>query len=216
MRFDIDTGGQWRIPLSGDTRFDTGHELFHRDTGSGISCASCHPEGGDDGRRWNFIDLGARHTPALDVGLAGTEPFHWQGDLPDFTALVDEVFVARMGASAQSPARAEALGSWVFAQRSGPARVGDPDAVARGEASFTALGCDACHSTGAAPPTDFGFGFALQSPPLSGVGLHPPYMHDGRSATLADAVRDMVARTRPQQHPTAAEVADLVAYLQTL
>ncbi|MEO6600360.1 MAG: hypothetical protein ABIQ16_10840, partial [Polyangiaceae bacterium] len=40
--------------LASDSRSDTGHFVFHANTGGGIACASCHPEGGEDGRVWNF------------------------------------------------------------------------------------------------------------------------------------------------------------------
>lgn len=215
FRYDLDADARYRMGLTSVDRTDTGHTLFHELGTAGIACMSCHPEGGDDGRVWAFSPLGLRHTPALDVGLAGTEPLHWQGDLPDFAALVDEVMVGRMGLRRQPPERAAALQRYVYAQHSGPTRIHAPPTVARGAEAFAALGCGSCHSTGAQAPADFGFGFALQSPPLAGVGLHPPYMHDGRAETLRDAVLDMVGRTVPAA-VDGAQVDDLVAYLETL
>ncbi len=216
VRYDIDGNGQSRIGLTGKSRADTGHTLFHELGAAEISCASCHPEGADDGRVWNFAPIGPRHTPALDVGLAGTEPLHWQGDLADFAALVDEVMVGRMGLPGQPPERAAAMERYVYAFDSGPARRHDSSTVARGAQAYASLGCASCHGSGAQPPADFGFGFMLQSPPLSGVGLHPPYMHDGRAATLRDAVMDMIGRVTPAATVDAGMVDDLVAYLETL
>src|SRR5205814_314753 len=52
--------GVWRgdssttISLASDARVDTGHLIFHVNAGGGLACASCHPEGGEDGRVWNF------------------------------------------------------------------------------------------------------------------------------------------------------------------
>jgi cytochrome c peroxidase len=57
---------------------------------------------------------------------------------------------------------------------------------------------------------------AVQVPTLRAVSLHPPYMHDGRAATLADAVREMIAATGDAKEPTDADVDRLVAYLETL
>ena len=216
VRYDIDGDGQTRIGLTGQSRADTGHTLFHELGNAGISCASCHPEGADDGRVWSFAPIGPRHTPALNVGLAGTEPLHWQGDLPDFASLVDEVMVRRMGLRGQSPERADALQRYVYAFATGPARRHAPPTVARGAEAYASLGCGSCHGRGAQTPADFGFGVMLQSPPLAGVGLHPPYMHDGRAATLREAVIDMIGRTAPGVVVEDGVVEDLVAYLETL
>ena len=77
--------------------------MFHVDAGGGVACASCHPEGGEDGRVWNFTCLGPRRSQSLRGGLSGTEPFHWDGDMPDFSTLVQTVFVGRM--SGPQPSR---------------------------------------------------------------------------------------------------------------
>jgi hypothetical protein len=70
------------VRLSLDDRQDIGHLLFHSNAGAGIACASCHPEGGDDGVTWSFQGIGSRRTPDVRGGLTGTAPFHWSGDLP--------------------------------------------------------------------------------------------------------------------------------------
>ena len=46
-----------------------------------ISCASCHFEGGHDGRTWIFSE-GPRNTTTIK-GLSATAPFHWSGDRTD-------------------------------------------------------------------------------------------------------------------------------------
>lgn len=209
------------VELPGEPRRDTGHDLFHLDAGGGISCATCHPEGGDDGHVWRLQDVGMRHTPALTVGLSGTEPFHWEGDLADMTHLVEEVHQGRMGGSPLSAAHVDALQSWLFSVPI-PAPVRSPEdaAVARGAALFSAWGCGSCHAGPAMAGNDnvdLGLGVMLQVPGLHGVALHPPYMHDGRAADLPAAVRDMMARTRPQSpSPSEAEVSDVVAFLESL
>ncbi|HSY41828.1 MAG TPA: hypothetical protein VLA79_19965, partial [Polyangia bacterium] len=50
------------ISLSDVSRADVGHEIFHANTGNGIACASCHMEGQEDGRTWNFDTEGPRRT----------------------------------------------------------------------------------------------------------------------------------------------------------
>jgi mono/diheme cytochrome c family protein len=208
------------IDLGGESRFDSGHEIFHRATGSGLSCASCHPEGGDDGHVWLFTGLGARRTQALDVGLADTAPFHWDGDMEDFEMLVDEVLSHRMGGERQSTARRESFTRWLFAQQLPPARTAqDADLVAAGAERFGALGCATCHAGDrlmSNETVDIG-GAQLQVPSLRRISLRPPFMHDGRSATLEDAVRDMIQVTRvtPQSLVIDEDVAAIAAYLRT-
>jgi hypothetical protein len=41
--------GNKAMVLPGDIVRDTGHDLFHMGTSGGIACASCHPEGREDG-----------------------------------------------------------------------------------------------------------------------------------------------------------------------
>ncbi|MCA9655568.1 MAG: c-type cytochrome [Myxococcales bacterium] len=209
------------ISLPGQSRLDTGHELFHRDAGQAIACASCHPEGGDDGRVWRLAPAMLRHTPALAVGLRGTEPFHWVGDLPDMSALVDEVHVHRMGGHPLSDERVEALQSWMFSIPPLRPRRSSSDAAARrGAASFVAWGCGDCHRgaslDGGPDNVDLGLGLPLQVPPLRGVALHPPYMHDGRAADLREAVLDMLVLTRPGLDPSDDALDDVIAYLESL
>ncbi|MEZ4380602.1 MAG: c-type cytochrome [Nannocystaceae bacterium] len=207
------------IELGGESRFDTGHEIFHRATDSGLSCASCHPEGTDDGHVWEFDDLGPRRTQALDVGLRDTAPFHWDGDMETFDTLMSEVLAHRMGGKRQSPERADSFTRWVFDQQRPAADDGRGDAalVAQGEALFAAHACDKCHDGPAlgGQRTERVSGVAKQVPTLRRVSLHPPFMHDGRAHTLEDAVRDMIDTTSPIAGSDA-DVEALTAYLRTL
>jgi YVTN family beta-propeller protein len=43
-----------------------------------VACASCHPDGHNDGRVWNNPE-GKRKTPSL-MGVAHTHPLHWSAD----------------------------------------------------------------------------------------------------------------------------------------
>ncbi len=210
-------GGEHVIALAGDTVADTGHRLFHARTPSGLACASCHPEGGDDGHVWW---LEARvHTPALFVGLAGTEPLHWAGDLADFGALARETLGMRMGAGTLQHAEVGALQRWVDALHEAPVRSRD-EAAAAGERAWQARGCDMCHggesTTNNATSSIDATASPVQVPSLHAVAIHPPYFHDGHARTLVDAVREMIVRTDPPQLPTREELDAIVAYLETL
>ena len=61
-----------RIVLSMESRADTGHQLFHINAGGGLACASCHPEGGEDGRVWKFACQGERRTQSIRGAISGT------------------------------------------------------------------------------------------------------------------------------------------------
>lgn len=209
------------VELPGEAPADTGHDLFHLDAGGGLACATCHPEGGDDGQVWRFANIGPRHTPALAVGLEGTAPFHWEGDLLDMRALVDEVHTGRMGGEPMSDPRVDALEAYLYALPiPAPIRHRGESAVDRGAALFRDWACGECHAGEAMAGTrnvSLGFDYSLQIPPLRGIALHPPYMHDGRAPDLRAAVLDMLARTQPDR-PTPAddEVDAMVAYLESL
>jgi hypothetical protein len=215
------------IDLGGLSAFDTGHDLFHRDTGAGIACASCHPEGAEDGRVWRFSS-GDRRTQAINVGIAGTEPFHWDGDVADIGSLMVQVFEQRMGGPHESPERVDALAKWVNALQP-PARTVDsasPEA-ARGRALFESkeVGCTSCHvgskytSNGNAWVGTTEPGHSLQVPSLVGVGYRAPFLHDGRAVTLRDRFDPRIGGG--DAHGTTSglsdpELGDLVSYLESL
>jgi hypothetical protein len=216
--------GEAPIALSLEPTTDTGHRLFHVDAGGGIACASCHPEGGEDGRTWNFACLGPRRTQSLRGGLSGTEPFHWDGDMSNFSDLVKTVFVGRMSGPQPSDAQTAALLHWLDSVPELPAPPpAAPDAVERGRALFAsaALGCTACHTgthlTNNAT-VDVGTGMKLQVPSLRGVGWRAPFLHNGCAPTLADRFGacgggDKHGHTSAL---TSADISDLTSYLETL
>ncbi len=209
-----------RIELEGASVQDTGHDLFHQDAGVGLACASCHPEGGDDGRVWVFDPHAIeRRTQSLRASIAGTEPFHWVGDLDDFAMLAGEVHTHRMGAAFQSEERTAAFADYVFAiPTTNPERSPEDPLVVRGAEVFVAANCDSCHSDVqlAAGKTAEIRGKDLQVPPLRGIALRPPYMHDGRSADLEEAVLDMIATTAPDTTLTPDDLVAMLAYLESL
>jgi DNA-binding beta-propeller fold protein YncE/mono/diheme cytochrome c family protein len=212
------------ISLGGESRFDTGHELFHRDAGGGIACASCHGEGGDDGHVWTFSGLGARRTQSVNVGLAGTEPFHWSGDMDDLSMIMDQVFVKRMGGVLQSPDRVAALSKWLFQQQpAAPMRASNDAAALRGQALFEsdAVACASCHSGEKLTnnkSVDVGTGGVFQVPSLVGIAYRAPFIHNGCAATLRDRFDPSCGGNNHGHTDQLNEdqLTDLVAYLETL
>jgi hypothetical protein len=66
---------------------------------------------------------------------------------------------------------------------------------------------------------DVGTGKALQVPTLRGLRWRPPFMHDGCARTLADRFDPRCGgadRHGLTSRLTAEEIADLVAYMDTL
>jgi cytochrome c553 len=218
-----------QVLLSRDSRADVGQDIFYTASSAGLACASCHPEGGDDGRIWKFADakgqVEERRTQNLRGGILGTAPFHWNGDLKDLGALMDEVFVRRMNGPQLGANYVEVLGKWIEtlpALPRLPAR--DPAAVERGRVLFAspAAACVTCHNGPLLTnntTVDVGTGRALQVPSLRGLAWRAPYMHDGCAPTLG--ARFALACGGGDHHGvtsrlTSAEVADLAAFLQTL
>ncbi|WP_437635937.1 c-type cytochrome [Sorangium sp. So ce854] len=212
--------------LPGESRLDTGHTLFHGN-GTGqmsLACASCHPEGLDDGRVWSFTPIGVRRTQSLAGGIAATAPLHWDGDMTDFGAIMSEVFERRMGGQRQSDERVAAFAAWLDTIKAVPlSEPADEDAVQRGEALFNdqAVGCASCHAGEKLTDNrtvDVGTGKAFQVPSLRGLAARAPYMHDGCAATLHDRFGPCGGGDRHgvTSTLTPAQIDDLVAYLETL
>jgi DNA-binding beta-propeller fold protein YncE len=213
------------IVVPGRSVEDSGHQLFHMDPGVGLACASCHPEGGDDGRTWRFDHVGPRRTPALRGGISPTAPFHWSGDLHDFHSLVSDVFVGRMGGLQPGPGHVDALAGWVDSIPLVPATPPvDAAAVTRGHDLFTSpeLACATCHSGPKLTnnqTVNVGTGEALQVPSLLGLSHRAPYMHDGCASTIAERFGGTCGGGESHGHVKqlgASQFADLLAYLKSL
>jgi mono/diheme cytochrome c family protein len=217
FRIDFESQTIDEIVLTETSVADTGHQLFHVPTKGMVGCVSCHPEGRDDGVVWRFDGVGKRRTPALDVRLEGSEPFHWSGDLADMRELVEEVRTRRMDGDELTAAHADAVARWVFALAPmNPAVPNDPDAIARGEQLFADVGCVACHNGVALTNNETveAAGFpAMQVPTLVGVRWRAPYFHDGSAPDLESAIERML----PASVSIGSEgIADLAAYLRSL
>ena len=208
-----------RVALGGDAAFDTGHALFHASTAAGIACASCHPEGGEDGHVWRFMGIGERRTPALH-SVSGTAPFHWNGELTDVRALMNEVFVLRMRGTGIDAERADAVEGWLGHVPTPRASSGDGAAIARGRALFAgAGGCAECHSGRAltdGESHDVGTGGSFQTPSLIGVGDRLPVMHTGCASTLRARFEPACGGDRHGDALEPAQLADVVAYMESL
>ena len=215
---------QKEILLTATPIDDPGHALFHDATGA-ISCASCHPEGTDDGHTWTLFQQKVR-TQSLEGGVVETAPFHWSGSIPNIKALLDDTFVTRMGGKTPTPAGVTALTDWMEAiprqKVATPADAPSVELIDHGRELFhqASVGCTHCHSGDLLTnnsTVDVGTGGRFQVPSLRGVSLRGPWMHDGCAKTLKDRFGSCGGTAHGETSKlTDTDVDALVSYLGTL
>lgn len=212
------------VSLPGESTFDTGHELFFGDAGGGIACASCHAEGTDDAMVWNFETLGPRRTQEIRGGIMDTAPFHWDGEMTDFTHLTGDVMGERMSGPKLSDEMVRAMSRWIdslqFPARPQPA---DMAAVERGRVIFQSpqAACATCHNDdrlGGTEAFDVGTGMVAHIPGLEGLATRAPFMHTGCAKTIRERFNPYCGGTSHGSvaHLDEAGIDDLVAYLESL
>ncbi|MDP3504787.1 MAG: hypothetical protein Q8S33_30895 [Myxococcales bacterium] len=166
-----------------------GHTVFHTSPRA-VACASCHPEGGDDGHVWRFPGE-VRRTQPLTGGLSKTAPFHWAGNRADMAAIMSDTFVDRMGGAPPDSSAVADLTAFLDAlpAPSASAPQPPPARLSQGQLAFATVGCDTCHGgplmTNNAT-VDVGTGAPFQVPSLIGLGARAPYMHDGCATTMRE------------------------------
>ncbi len=224
-----------------------GETLFHDATWSSnqwYSCNTCHSDGHTNGLDFDTLndgrqDLSTAHkrsrkkVPTLRR-VTRTGPWTWHGWQTDLDDAMVESFTKSMQGKRPSTSDVQALVAYLetLDYPKNPYR-GKDDALspeaARGRTVFRSAraACNTCHGgaeltdgkvhvTGLEEPEDAYRGY--NPPSLRGVYDKDPYLHDGRSETLRDAL------TGPHNPDavtglgdlTGAEVDDLIAYLKTL
>ena len=219
-----------------------GRKLFHDATDSriasnaAVSCATCHPDGRNDGRTWQFV-FGPRNTPQLGGSILDTAPFHWPGDVPTVPDLNTMTVLPFMGGTGLDQGSFSYIAEYIDTLRAAPSVVsarenlGLTEQEARGEQLFysDATSCGTCHSgahftdnvshdIGTRAQSAFSDISLFQTPVLHGLSRSAPYLHDGSQASVEDLVNNVV-RTDKMGHGSQLsdqDAADLVAYLKTL
>jgi len=243
---DIDTLKMIRrIDLGGpreQTAARRGARVFHDATGTfqgEFSCRSCHPDGHTDGLTWDFeIDgVGRQRLETRSLrGVRDTAPFKWSGKNPDLETQCGRRFSRVLMRSAPfRPQQLADLVTYIESLPMPPRRTGllDPEAVERGRRLFfrqvagdgqvisKAQRCDTCHR----PPlftdrlkADVGTSGAFDTPHLTGVGMSPPYLHDGRALTLEEiwTVHSPADTHGITNDLDKVQLNDLILYLRTL
>ena len=118
--------------------------------------------------------------------------------------------------------RVDALAQWLERLPAEPGVASaDGAALVRGKALFDSLGCSSCHAGERrmqAVSVDVGTGGAFQAPPLEGLLLRAPFLHDGCAASLAEvfgACAGGEAHGRASALDASA-LADLRSFLESL
>lgn len=224
VRQGSNLGQKRTIELPGEIGYDAGRNLFHRATASGLACASCHPEGREDGQVWEFAETGLRRTQSLAGGILSRGPFHWEADMADLSVLMDDVFTKRMSGSKVTDGEKRSLGPWLDRIPAPvPVPAGNVEALARGKALFESpqVGCAACH--GGAMFTNnakiaVGTAGVFKAPSLLGVAARAPFLHDGCASTLRERFGACGGGDQHgvTSHLSSAQIDDLVIYLESL
>ena len=218
-----------------------GRKLFHDATdtrisaNAAVSCATCHPDGRNDGRTWQFV-FGPRNTPQLGGSILDTAPFHWPGDVPTVADLNGMTVLPFMGGTGLDAGSFGYIAQYIGGIRAAPSVTNVRQLSAQeqhGEEIFysDATQCTTCHAGGhftdnlghdigtrainAPGGSDIN---VFQTPVLHGLARSAPYLHDGSQPTLEDLVNNVVATDRMGHGSdlTQSDRADLVAYLKTL
>jgi len=208
---------------------ERGAEIFRRGDSSSISdlgtmaCASCHPEGRQDGLSWR-LGGSILQTPMLAGRVGGTEPYKWGGMDPSLRKSFKHT-IDRLGGGGLSSSELTALEAYVqWLPSATRPTVADASAVQRGKLVFEdTLGCDGCHDGNTmADNNQYPFdAWGLEetdTPSLVGLAHTAPYYHDGSAVDLWALVTDKgsVHDMADFSELTETQSRDLVAYLETL
>lgn len=219
-----------RLKLTEDPRpaaIALGETVFNRPGGAyatNHACASCHVETQNDGMVWRFGPAVWHNVRPLQL-LDATTPIEWGAyvsNTANFGIQGPSSIMARPPTQEESQGVAAFLSSLLGAPRATGWTRPDgsfTEAGLRGKQLFESkLTCGTCHTPGlytgrrlipagkSGEPADI--------PSLLGVYRHGVYLVNGKARSLEDAIDVALAYTNAT--PTAAEKADLLAFLHEL
>ncbi|HJL18459.1 MAG TPA: Ig-like domain-containing protein [Sandaracinaceae bacterium LLY-WYZ-13_1] len=138
-----------------------------------LACASCHLDGGSDGRVWDFTDRGEGLRDTIDLrGRGGTAhgPVHWSGNFDEIQDFENDIRLHFGGSGLMAPADFEETRETLGAPKAGRSEALDAlsayvatldtfprsphrnpdgtmtDAAVAGRAIFESLDCRSCHA----------------------------------------------------------------------
>lgn len=205
-----------------------GFVLFHSaepaiSQGGALACASCHPDGREDGLSWK-IETHTLQTPLLAGRIVGTHPYKWDGGDKDLKTSLTTT-MKRLGGFGLDKAQTANLAAYLEVLPAPHTPTRDVQMVARGKALFDSadVGCRSCHD-GATYSDQTTHKFQTSTlanadtPSLIGIAASAPYYHDGSAATLEALLRDRGAVHGMAETATLSEqnISDLIAFLETI
>ncbi len=214
-----------------DPQRELGRALFHatsdpRIAKDGRACASCHPDGRDDGLTWSTPN-GPRQTPMLAGRLEGTAPYAWNGDGATLEKHLGHT-MQRLSGSGLSDRELAALVAYIATMKPPAVSRSDDAKVARGAAVFDSgeAGCSECHGQAGAEPDHLRHDLhtkakgdstgKFDTPSLRFVAGTAPYFHDGRYPTLHALLEHTDGQMGHTRNLSPADLDALEAYLRTL
>ncbi|HEY5914209.1 MAG TPA: hypothetical protein VJA21_26780 [Verrucomicrobiae bacterium] len=242
-RIVLGDGGQSDPIRRGERVFTSSAYTFQHQ----FSCRSCHPDGHVDGLSYDFDGDGIGDN-LLDnrslQGVAGTEPFKWNGKNPTLEIQCGPRFARVLMRTEPFPA-AQLKDLTTFIQSLPPPRIarhaGDKltQSEERGRAIFFATKtpdgkeiplarrCVTCHppplytvklpfNVGTKGPFDSSAAF--DAPHLLGIADSAPYLHDGRAQTLEElwTIYNTNDMHGVSSYMNKIQLNDLIDYLKTL
>lgn len=205
---------------------------------SKTSCASCHPNNAHtDNHTYVGLTVVAhgdpkgRSTPTL-WGVGTRQAISWAGTAPSLQANIRGIIVNRMKGAEPAPETLDALVAYVksltyppnrFLKEDGTPSDAAPQAAKHGYQLFIGkAGCVTCHALPGYDKKeveDVGSDGKFKVPSLRVVSQTAPYFHDGRFATLEEAVNFMwayVQKAGTSEQLTADEIHDVVEFMRIL
>lgn len=220
------------IVRRGEMAFHDANRCFQR----WLSCATCHPGARSDGLNWDLLNDGIgnpKNTRTMLLSHA-TPPVMSLGVRDKMETAVRAGFI-HIQFTQPEPGEVEAVNAYLKSLEPATSPHRKPDgsltaSAARGEAIFhrESTACAQCHpaplftdlalsDVGTSTPRD-GAKPAYDTPSLVEAWRNPPFLHDGRAATLREV---FTHHNADDQHGvtgtlTPAELDDLIEYLLSL
>ncbi len=189
---------------------------FYTGNARGLTCESCHSQGGEDGHLWSTPNSSEKLRTMSLFGLASRSSFRWDGSESSLPELI-ESDMSRFGNTIR-PELAANIATFLRSQRpawSPPVSRREAELAARGAELF-ASHCSTCHSGDAMTngQTAKVRGKELVVPSLLQAWKRAPYGHDGRALTLSAFLQD--ATDTDHYVPEASRRDALVTYVDHL
>lgn len=204
--------------------YATGDARISRD---GRACASCHPDGRDDGLVWATPN-GPRRSILLAGRLATTAPYSWEGNETSLRRHLEATFDRLHGSGGLKGVELDALVAYIRTLAPPPAVAPPDDAKLRRGAELFAsaqVGCAHCHSgpaltDGALHDVDSHVEVDRQrkfnTPSLRFVGQKGPWFHDGRYQSLHELLVEEDGKMGHTRQLSPGDLDALESYVRSL